>query len=817
MSKNWFKILFAYRNATANKKNALVVILTLSLVFCLLILLLGLNHTFSRIYQLQATNLYNDTDIVITYDEYSMSRLINNRYIKDDYQDDILYSLSFFNLDVLVNDEEGSYYGSLFSSLPYEFETLVDRDIYINDNETIISNSYAKEHNLNVGDSIEFTLKDKRFTYIIREIIPDTGVFTGISFYINKEAFYEEFYNIGFLTNLGNVLYINIKSDTDIDKLITDLKNDSNFAFYDIYPTVDWDYINSKAMDLTSVMLGVGLIILVSVIMVLDSLFPIVNRGYRLQIGITNTLGAEKKFIWQIYLLHWLIYSLISFVLGIILSYLVINIGLHEYGLNGFIGIKLFPMIEAFAIVSLFIIIRAYMEFKNENQMSVAKQNQDKRYISYNVKYISVGISFVIMLLAMYFKQIPQSYRSLLIVITSLYFIFNLSSIMLIYISKLLSSGKEKSVFKIFQLKYLRTNKHIHQSLRVVLISLLSLVLIFSVRIFIDKTIEDFDDMMSFDLAITNIYDYDDSLLNEVKNDSNVINSDSGLFYRNITIYFNEKDYQPCKFFISMNYNQFSNYFNLNTIDYDNQYINTNNPYVILPYNFKMVYDIKLGDVVTLDLNYKLNNISVVVVGFFDTDFDNIIYSNIINVDEYSSTAKANTILINSNNKDKEYQNLIQEYSSKMYFILDPDLYFNDYISSAENVINFFTVFTLFMIASFVIIVFNNTLLVFYDIKNDIAKIKVLGAGKSVFMINLLKEYLLILSIIISFGYTEILILSKHLKYVVLFTDYYKDVSSNLLTNLYGCVIVGIVLILSYIYYLYKINKIKIVDEIKML
>ncbi len=817
MSKNWFKILFAYRNATANKKNALVVILTLSLVFCLLILLLGLNHTFSRIYQLQATNVYNDTDIVITYDEYSMSRLINNRYIKDDYQDDISYSLSFFNLNVLINDENGSYYGSLFSSLPYEFETLVDRDIYINDNETIISNSYAREHNLNVGDSIEFTLKDKTFVYIIKDIIPDTGVFTGTSFFIDKEAFYEEFYNIGFLTNLGNVLYINVKSDTDINKLITDLKNDSNFAFYNIFPTVDWNYINSKAMDLTSVMLGVGLIVLVSVIMVLDSLFPIVSRGYRLQIGITNTLGADRKFIWQIYLLHWLIYSLISFVSGIILSYFVINIGLHEYGLNGFIGIKLFTMIEAFAIVSLFIIIRAYIGFKNENQMSVAKQNQDKRYISYHVKYVTVGISFVLMLLAMYLKQIPQSYRSLIIVATSLYFMFNLSSILLIYLSKLLSTGKEKSVFKIFQLKYLRTNKHIHQSLKVVLISLLSLVLIFSVRIFIYKAIDDFNDMMTFDLAITNIYDYDDSLLNNVQNDNNVIDSDAGLFYRNITIHFNEKDYQPCKFFVSMDYNQFFNYFNLDVIDYDSQYVNAANPYVLLPYNFKMVYDIELGDVVTIDLNYKLDNIQVVVAGFFDTDFDNIIYSNIVNIDEYSSTAKANTILINTNIKDEEYQILIQEYSSKMYFILDPDLYFNDYINSAENVINFFTVFTFFMIASFVIIIFNNTLLVFYDIKNDIAKIKVLGAGRSIFIKNLLKEYLLVLSIIISLGYIEILILSEHLKYVILFTDYYKDVSSNLLTNLYGCVIVGIVLISSYVYYLYNINKIKIVDEIKML
>lgn len=59
---------------------------------------------------------------------------------------------------------------------------MVDRDVYINDNETIISNSYAREHNLNVGDSIEFTLKDKTFVYIIKDIIPDTGVFTGTSF-----------------------------------------------------------------------------------------------------------------------------------------------------------------------------------------------------------------------------------------------------------------------------------------------------------------------------------------------------------------------------------------------------------------------------------------------------------------------------------------------------------------------------------------------------------------------------------------------------------------------------------------------------------
>ena len=68
MINSKFKFLFAYRNIKSNKKNSIVVILTMALVFSLVIMIFGMNITFGKIYELDARNKYEDIDIVITYD-----------------------------------------------------------------------------------------------------------------------------------------------------------------------------------------------------------------------------------------------------------------------------------------------------------------------------------------------------------------------------------------------------------------------------------------------------------------------------------------------------------------------------------------------------------------------------------------------------------------------------------------------------------------------------------------------------------------------------------------------------------------------------
>ncbi len=150
-----------------------------------------------------------------------------------------------------------------------------------------------------------------------------------------------------------------------------------------------------------------------------------------------------------------------------------------------------------------------------------------------------------------------------------------------------------------------------------------------------------------------------------------------------------------------------------------------------------------------------------------------------------------------------------------MYFVLDPGVYFEELISSISNITNYFSIFTSYMILCFVIVIFNNTLLVFYAVKSDIARLKVLGADSKLFITSLLKEFIVILMIIIALGIIELNILSKYLKNVVLLTNFYKDISSTTQTVLYGFIVTGSVLLLSYVYYFFKVRKVHIVEEIK--
>ncbi len=815
MSLGKFKFLFAYRNVSANKKSSLVVVLTLSLVFCLMILLLGMNSTFSKIYELEATNEYQNIDIVMTYDEYSSARFINKRKVQDDFGDYLDYSLSFFNLNTLTESGGEKYYAQMMSSLPHEFEILVDQDVLIQADSAIITETYAEEYNLSIGDTFKFYILEKEFIYEVGDIFPDTGLFSYLAFYVDKDEIMNELYGSLTLSNFGNTLYLSVSSEYDITDTLKLIKADEEFNGYYVFPTVNWEYISNRAMDLSSMMLALGLIVLLAMIMVLDSLFPIVNRDVRHQQGVVNTLGGEESIVWHVNLLQWIIYIMISFILGLILSLGVVNYGIYIYGIGGFIPIKLFPVILALLLVTFFIIIRAYIGYRKENQLSVVSQSKNKRFKLYKTKYPYIILALAALLIEWQFEFFNLGIHSLIIVLLSVYMALSALSILLILLANLFKKLKIKSVFRVFQLKYLKTNKHIHQSMRVLFISLVCMVLIFSVRTFMFQEIARFDDSMKFDLAIVNIHDYDDDLLTEIQA-YDVTESDEVVFYSDVVINFNEKDFQQSKFFVSMDYSRFNTYFNFAKDEIDSTYISSDIPYVVIPKNYGIVYDLDKGDIVNLDLNYLLEGIDMVVAGFFDTNFDNIIYSNIYELDTYKDTAKPNSIFVRSDDPNALFDDFVRDYSNKMYYVLDPETYFDRYISGVESITDYFTIFTSFMILCFVIVIFNNTLLVFYGIKSDLAKILVLGGDKPIFIRTLIQEFLLILSIVLVIGIVELNVLSVYLKNVVLLTNYYKDISATYLTNLYGCVIVGCVLFGSYLYYYYNINKIEIIKEIKI-
>ena len=813
MTTNRFKFLFAYRNINSNKKSSLVIILTLSLVFCLIMLLFGMRFTFSKVYELQAKDTYNQIDIVMTYDEYSSSRLINKREVNDEYDSYIYYSMSFFNLDVLAESED-KFYSKMMSSLPHEFEYLVDKDVLIEENEIIITETLSKKYSLAVGDTFSFHIFDDVLEYTVGDIFDDEGLFSGLTFYIDKEELLQIVYGFN-LTNFGNTLYIDIDDSYTVDEVISELDNNDDFSDYNIFPTLDWNYIESKAMDLVSMMLALGLIVILAIFMVLDSLFPIISKDIPQQQGVVSTLGGEKKFIWHVSLIQWLTYTTISFIVGIVLALMVVNLGLYVYGISGFIPLKILPLLFSLITVLVYIVIRAYISYRKEYKKSSVSLSKDNRYKKYRTKEWNMLIVAILLTLEYIFVFFELRIHGTIIVILSVYLAFNLLSYLVVLLARLIRKTKRKSLFTIFQLKYLEDNKHLHQSLRVLMICLITIVMIFSVRIFISTEIDEFYNIMDYDMSIANVHDYDDSLKTEIQQ-YDVTEVDEAVFYQNVYVHFNEKESQPCKFFVSMEHESIGNYFGVEEIDVDESYLSSDVAYVLLPKNFGLVYDLEVGETIKLDLNYAIEGVEVVIAGFLDINFDNFIFSNIAFVSDYENLAIPNAIFLNTENKEALYNDLIRDYSSNMYYILDPDVYFDEIVQGAINITNFFSVFTSFMIICFVIVIFNNTLLIFFSLKTELAKIKVLGADKREFIKTLFKEFILVLLIILAIALIEIAILSQNLKYLVLLTNYYKDIASTPLTIIYGCVIVSLVLLSSYIYYYININKTDIINEIKI-
>ncbi len=813
MKTNRFKFLFAYRNINSNKKSSLVIILTLSLIFCLMILLFGMKSTFSKVYELQAIDNYHQIDIVMTYDEYSSSRLINKREVTDEYSDYIYYSMSFFNLDVLTETDE-VFYTKMLSSLPHEFEYLVDEDVLILENEIIVTSTLSKKYNLDIGDVLKFHVLDQVLEYTVGDVIEDEGLFSGLTFYIDKEELMQSVYGFD-LTNFGNTLYIDIETEYTVEEVIDALATDADFSDYYIFPTLDWNYIESKAMNLVSMMLALGMIVILAIFMVLDSLFPIISKDIIQQQGVVSTLGGDKKFIWHVSLIQWLVYSGISFIIGVILALLVTNLGIHAYGIKGYIPLELLPLLFSFVAILIYIVSRAYISYRKQYKESSILLSKDKRYKKYHTKEINMIVVAILLFIEYYFVFFKIEIHASIIVVLSIYLAYNVLSYIVVIFSKLMRKMKTKSLFTIFQLKYLENNKHLHQSLRVLMICLITLVMIFSVRTFLYSEIDEFQSLIDFDMVLANVHDYDEDLRDELE-EYNITTVDEAAFYQNIYVDFNENENSPVKYFVSMNHDNITDYFGVDEIEFDESYLNNEIAYVLLPKNYALVYDLEVGDSVSLDINYVLKDVELTIAGFLDINFDNFIFSNIVFVEEYKELAIPNSLFINTDDKETVYSELIRDYSGDMYYVIDPDVYFDEMIQGAVNITNFFTVFTSFMILCFIIVIFNNTILIFYSLKSELAKIKVLGADRNVFVKTLLKEYLYILIVVLGVGVIETTILSKNLKYVVLLTNYYKDLNSTPLTMLYGCAIVSLVLLLSYIYYLININKINVIEEIKI-
>jgi ABC-type antimicrobial peptide transport system permease subunit len=231
--------------------------------------------------------------------------------------------------------------------------------------------------------------------------------------------------------------------------------------------------------------------------------------------------------------------------------------------------------------------------------------------------------------------------------------------------------------------------------------------------------------------------------------------------------------------------------------------------------NYKYTYGLEEGQIITIDLSPEIKNQKFILAGFIDIEYEHFVYSNLADkLDEVG--LNYNSIVIKDDAPNILMSNLIQQYSSKMYYIIDVNEYLNQEIVLSENILMLFTVILIFVILSYLLVIFNNTTLRFYAAKKDLMKIKVLGQSSKAFLKDGLKEYLLILIILTLVGIIVTLIFSEYFRYLLLFFNYYKHLTANISSVIIALILIYLSSFLSVIYYNRLIKNARISDTIKM-
>lgn len=821
MSPFKFKFRFAIRNITHNKGSSFSLILSLSLVSMFVIMIVNLFFVFQQLFYYEAKEDYNQINVVMTYDENATSRLINKRNLGLTFGDDIVQSLIFFNLSVVSEAAEEIFYTQLMSALPYEMEQLINYDLdSLTNNQVVITSSLASGYHLAVGDSLMIYMLDETYEYQIIQIVPDTGIFSGNNIFVNKTRLLQDFYGLPSLDNLGNTLYLELESTTDIDQFIENVKANDEYANYYIFKTIDYNRINKDATRTASILSGAGVLIVITLGMVLHSLFPLFTMKLKKQTGTILTLGGNYRFIMQVWGMQLLVFFLITSVFGLASSYVIFNIAAKSYDIASNISLNWWSTIIGLCFLAGFVVLEGLISFKKLKKESAIVLSSDQRSEKQGFSKLLLLCTVVLFLFFLITKPFSLAVNSLLIVSFSLFASFQGISFLTRLMATNLANRKHKTIFRVFNLQYISDNKHVHHSLKVLFASFLVILITLSIRDFVTSEITNVRNSFSFDYALTNIFNYDDDLKEEILANYDTEAVDEVVFYRDVKLRISDNGVpydDKMQFFVSMDYSRFSDYFGFElSSQLDPEYLTNTIPYVLIADGYHYTYDINIGDQVGLVTNSQHDVVMLEVAGFIDTSYDNFVYSNLIMVPEYQDDFKINSLLILTDNQQDIFKELIKDYGSEMYYVLEVDRLVDDVGNVFETASDLFLVLTTVMIASFLIVIVNNTILVFYTMRKDYARLKTLGVRNRDFLVNIFKEIGLSTLSVILFVVVEIIILTEYMPNIMLFFDFYKQIVPEFRTTVIAIFLVFIAFLLSYTIYYAKILKLGIIEEINL-
>ncbi len=809
-----FKLNHALRNIRSKIGSSIIVVFTLSILMTLILLSLTMYPVFQQVFYYEAKEVYQTADVILTYDENSQVRIINKRNLELNYASDLSYASVFMNIYTLLGYESSEFYAQIMSAEPYELERLINQDVSnMSDRSMIVTKSFAENHQLITGEELSFFVKDTEYSYQIVQIVDDFGIFSGEKVFIQKEVLMEDLFGLPHLENIGNTIYIDLRSTVSAEEFIQTLKLDSDYQDFLMILAVDSNEIDRQATYSSSTFLGIGVLMLFAIILVLHSLFILFFKDYRIENGVISSLGGDANYTFHVWGIELGIFVLLGSVISWLMTYMLINIGGYFYGIHHFIDFPVIDVLIATAFCSIYLFFEMALMQNRVKRSSSVELSTSFRY-SKTVRRYSLGIiSSLLYLFFEFIHPFSVGIEAIIQVVLSIIVLFQLFEWMIVWLYTLMKKRNKPSLFSSISIRQMKDNPFFNHSFKVLFVIFLLTISVFSINQFIDTEFDAFSEQLQVDYAIFGIFDYQATMKDDILNDFDVDKVDDGIVYQESLMHFGD-EIRRTHFNVSMEYEAFLENYAFETTEEIDFSLSGNLPAIIIPQSMGFIYGVEIGDTIHMDMSRDILNVPFVIVGFFVTNFDNIVYTNIYENESYQDIVSTNTIFIQSNNPEV-YTDLIHRYSLDMYYVISMQSFMDDYNDYILSINSMFIFLCTVLIICFVVVMVNNILLIFYSMKSDYAKMIILGQNGKDFFVMLLKEALLIFTILVILCIGETFVFVKYFPKIMLVFHYYKSIVPTwdvlVKTFLFEAVILGG----AYAYYFLKIRNLKLIDETK--
>ncbi len=741
IKKITFSVHVAWRNMRIHPFRTILLWVGFLGVSISILLALSMTSIFHTFFYGNIAETYQDIDLQITADTDSQTRFFSTSFL-DDQIDEITDGVyPFFEYDALVEvSENDRMYARIYASSIDMLNHLSDSDQIISeplsDQEVVVTASYAKHHQLDIGDALTLQAGGQSKAFYIVAIFEDGKLFSGESIFIDKQAslsFFlasldptlEDLPDI-LLRNIYNVLYVDLKSDVTHEDAVYTFQHIIGYETLKYHKTIDDVYINQMVERDTALLGALLSFVFVAITLVLLTTLKYFFYDRKQQITTIRILGGKNTFGLTILGVELLIEQFVAFIVAVILTNICIRLGM-QYLESAWIYQLTSMRIGLAAIITLimFISMFAYIVYQSKQTTDIRQLKLGGDELKLNVKMHVILATIIIAIYSiLYIKPLTDLLgfnASVIRVILSAIFLLLIGLILLYGVMKVFKRFREKTKLY-YHLKILINNKGFSHYFSVMLIvSLVMFLLIFMVQ-HLDQRIETIQNEYDFDIIVTRVLEDEDTIYNHISSMDHVASVQRADIYESVEV---EAEQMSIGYVMSMDLDEVDTFFNIIDLEEVMPLLERESePAILLPRSFEDIHQYEIGDRIELSINQH----TFIVAGFFEKQGLSVAFTNLYMVDE-QIREHANSMLVKASGDVTLLQNqLLDTYSSQMIIVFDFwTLYLEPFIFSMIRIKNFIIGYICLVIACFIMTLANHQTMMLIEREADDARMLAIG------------------------------------------------------------------------------------------